>query len=249
MKNENYSIYTLADRPELAGDLGRLHSIGWSKFMLFDETASVYFGELEKLFPHLQFVLLDETGKALAAGNSIPFSWDGTMEDLPAGWDDVLKRGVEEFKQGLTPDTVSAISIVIDPECRGKKLSELMVRSMKELVRSMGMEHMVAPVRPSLKHKYPLIPMDKYAYWTTSRNEPFDPWLRIHARTDAEIMGIAAESMKISGSVKDWESWTGMLFPDTGLYTVPEALVPVSIDKEADRGIYIEPNVWMKHFL
>ena len=27
------------------------------------------------------------------------------------------------------------------------------------------------------------------------------------------------------------------------------ALVPVTIDREADQGLYVEPNVWMRHRL
>ncbi len=53
--------------------------------------------------------------------------------------------------------------------------------------------------------------------------------------------------MRISGSVTDWEGWTGMRFPDTGSYVVPGALVPVEIDRERDEGVYVEPNVWMHH--
>jgi hypothetical protein len=28
---------------------------------------------------------------------------------------------------------------------------------------------------------------------------------------------------------------------------VPDALVPVEIDRERDEGLYVEPNVWMVH--
>ncbi len=36
-------------------------------------------------------------------------------------------------------------------------------------------------------------------------------------------------------------------FPESGQYIVPGALNPIEIDREADRGYYIEPNVWMQH--
>ena len=51
--------------------------------------------------------------------------------------------------------------------------------------------------------------------------------------------------MRIEGTVREWEEWTGMVFPDEGEYVVPGALVPVRF---ADgRGVYVEPNVWMRH--
>ena len=55
--------------------------------------------------------------------------------------------------------------------------------------------------------------------------------------------------MTITGTVAEWEGWTGMLFPESGDYVVPGALELVTIDREADLGTYVEPNVWMHHQL
>jgi len=49
--------------------------------------------------------------------------------------------------------------------------------------------------------------------------------------------------------VAEWEGWTGMAFPETGDYVVEGALVPARIDRERDLGLYVEPNVWMRHSL
>ena len=38
-----------------------------------------------------------------------------------------------------------------------------------------------------------------------------------------------------------------MAFPESHDYVVPEALVPVTISREDDLGLYVEPNVWMRH--
>lgn len=53
--------------------------------------------------------------------------------------------------------------------------------------------------------------------------------------------------MKVTGSVVEWEKWAGMRFPESGEYVVEGALVPVSMDIERDVGVYVEPNVWMRH--
>ena len=53
--------------------------------------------------------------------------------------------------------------------------------------------------------------------------------------------------MVITGTVSEWEGWTGMRLPESGDYVVPGALVPVAIDVERDVGTYTEPNVWMSH--
>jgi hypothetical protein len=53
--------------------------------------------------------------------------------------------------------------------------------------------------------------------------------------------------MVITGTVREWETWTGMRFPESGAYVVPEALQPVLIDLECNSGRYEDPNVWMRH--
>jgi hypothetical protein len=53
--------------------------------------------------------------------------------------------------------------------------------------------------------------------------------------------------MVITGTAQEWEAWTGMYFPESGAYVVPEALQPVLIDLENDSGRYEDPNVWMRH--
>lgn len=55
--------------------------------------------------------------------------------------------------------------------------------------------------------------------------------------------------MTIPGSLAQWEQWTGLRFPDSGPYIALGALNPVLFDIEADRGVYVETNVWMVHEL
>ena len=112
-----------------------------------------------------------------------------------------------------------------------------------------GFAHLVAPVRPSWKARYPLVPIARYITWTTEDGLPVDPWLRVHARLGAEIVRPCPRSMTITGTVSEWEGWTSMLFPEGGDYVVPGALELVTIDRETDLGTYVEPNVWMHHQL
>ena len=53
--------------------------------------------------------------------------------------------------------------------------------------------------------------------------------------------------MVITGTIPEWETWTGMRFPGSGPYVVPEALQPVSIDLESDFEHYEDHNVWTRH--
>lgn len=251
MKNMNskYRVVTLKEHPELKEELNKIHSLGWVKFMREDPIAIKYWDELLSWFPEFQFILLDNKGTAIACGNSIPFHWDGTESNLPSGWDGVFEQGILDFKNNIKPNSVSALAIVIHPSFQGKGLSEIMVREMKSLVKKNRIYQIIAPVRPSLKPMYPLIPMEEYVRWKRCDGKSFDPWIRTHCKTGATIMGIAEKSMVIPATVQQWKEWTGMEFPGSGKYVIPEGLIPLEIDLDSNTGIYIEPNVWLNHRL
>ena len=91
-----------------------------------------------------------------------------------------------------------------------------MLGGMRDAVAARGLSDLVAPVRPSQKHVYPLTPMERYVEWRRDDGKLLDAWLRTHEQAGAELVKVAPTSMRISGSVGDWESWTGMRFPDSG---------------------------------
>jgi hypothetical protein len=238
-------FHTAAERPELRERLSALVA-AWPDFMLEDPVAARCFPLLYERFPSLQHFLVDpETDELLAEVNCVPVAVD--LDDLPdRGWDDVLERGTAAAE---TPTAVSAIQVLVHPEHHGRGLSTLCLTRMREAVGEHGFADLVAPVRPTWKARYPLVPIDRYVAWTTDGGLPFDPWLRVHARLGAALVRPCPQSMTITGSVADWERWAGMAFPESGRYVVPDALELVSIDREADVGTYVEPNVWMRHRL
>ena len=120
---------------------------------------------------------------------------------------------------------------------------------MRDRARAAGLRALIACVRPTDKHRYPLIPSDRYAEWTRADGEPFDAWIRLHARLGARIVRGSPQSMTIAGTVADWETWTGVVFPGSGRYVLPFATNHVEIDRDADRGVYHDANVWMVHDL
>jgi hypothetical protein len=139
------------------------------------------------------------------------------------------------------------MAIEILPAHQSRRLSVPMLHQMKAIAAREGFETLLAPLRPSWKERYPLTPIERYVAWTRDDGLPFDPWLRVHVRMGAEILRPEPESLRITGTVGDWESWTEMAFPESGEYVFPHGLAPVEIDREADEGRYWEPNVWMLH--
>jgi hypothetical protein len=218
----------------------------WPAFMHHDDTAAGRWGQLYERFGGFQFWGLDrDSGELLVKGNCVPVALD--PRDLPpGGWAEALRTAIDDEKP---PTVVCALQILVGEQGRGGGLSREALDEMRRLASLHGYEDLVAPVRPSHKARYPLVPAERYAAWTRDDGLPFDPWLRVHARAGARLVGVCASSMRVTGTVAEWEEWAAMAFPETGDYVVPGALCPVSIDRDADVGVYVEPNVWMHHRL
>ncbi len=233
------------ERPDLVELRGPLLA-GWPEFMLHDPVAGACWDLLYERFPAFQHFLLDDaTGELVADFNSLPVRVD--LRALPdRGWDDVMERGTSG---GEEPNAVSAISVEVLAGRLGQGLSRLCLERMRENAAAYGFRDLVAPVRPNWKARYPLVDIGRYVEWRTDGGLPFDPWLRTHARLGGTVVRPCEESMTIPGSVSDWERWTGMSFPESGDYVVPGALALVSVDRDADRATYVEPNVWVHHRL
>jgi len=249
MKEIEFTILTAKDWDDLPAVDNQLAPRVWPAFMLQDAVSNRRWSQLYTIFPEFQFALLEiATDQVMVVANSLPLAWDGAPENLPDdGWDWALETGFQDQAEGRSPRTQCALSIAVAPEFQGQGLSTHALMAMKSIGRDAGLSSLLAPVRPSLKSRYPLIPMEGYIRWKNDHGLPFDPWMRIHVRQGAEIVRVCPRSMHIEGSISDWENWTEMAFPESGRYIVPGALVPVEMDRDEDRGIYIEPNVWTRH--
>jgi hypothetical protein len=243
---EGLDIFTLAERPDLESGVRSLPDT-FPEFMHHDAVVNRYWDSLFTDFAGFQIAVCEGENDVVAAGNCIPVSWDGTTEGLPAGLDGVLERGVGDLKEDRAPTVVSALLALVPHAHRGRGLSSVVLGAMKTVVCEHGLEALIAPVRPTLKERYPLTPMERYVRWERDDGLPFDPWLRVHRRLGARFLSVALRSMVIEGTISEWEEWTEMLFPESDTYFVPGALQPVVMDLERDLGSYEEPNVWMRH--
>jgi GNAT superfamily N-acetyltransferase len=221
----------------------------WPEFMLHDQVANELWHELLDRFPEYQFALYDAQNKRVAGmGNSFPLRWEDPLENLPqGGWDWAFQEAVRNHKQGVEPNLHCAIQIVIRSDYQGRGLSAPMVKAVRAVTKSKGLQSLIIPIRPSEKSNYPLISMDDYITWKNERGLPFDAWLRVHVRAGGKMIKVCHKSKTVRGTRAEWEEWTDMKFPQSGEYVIPGALNPIEINVEKDNGIYIEPNVWMVH--
>jgi GNAT superfamily N-acetyltransferase len=233
-----------SERPELWDQSGEVSAEVWPEYNLHGDVLSPNWGRLFDRFPSFQFVLYDE--EVVAEGHSAPCPWDGTDEGLTDGIDDMLTAALDATG---SPTALCALAAEIRPAYQGRGLAHRVLDSMAELGRQAGLSHLIAPVRPSWKERYPLVAIERYVKWTREDGQPFDPWIRIHTRRGGRIVKPIPRSMHITGTVADWEAWTGMVFPADGEYVFPRGLAPLRIDTSEDLGDYWEPNVWIVHEL
>jgi hypothetical protein len=237
------NVVRYADRPDLrARRYDELTKPTFPEYMNNNEPGDLYWDRLYTDFADFQVALVDGDD-LLAEAHAISLPWDGTVEDLPSGWDEGFVRGATSER----PHTaLMAIAISIAPAQQGRQLSGRMVGTFTDNARSAGLSSgVIAPVRPTWKERYPLVPIETYVSWRREDGTHFDPWIRVHERVGGEILQVAPRSMTITAPVEDWERWTEMPFPGDGEYVFPGGLATLVV---ADGiGTHVEPNVWVLH--
>ena len=244
---EGLTAHTLAQRSDLESRVRSLPDT-FPEFMHHDAAVNRHWSGLFTDFAAFQIAVCDDEGGIGAAGHCIPMFWDEPIDWLPAGLDGVLERAFEDLEQERAPTVVSALLVTVPQAHRGRGLSSEVLTAIKDVATEHGLGYLIVPVRPTLKDRYPLTPMERYVRWERDEGLPFDPWLRVHRRLGAEFLRVEPRSMVITGKISEWEEWTGMRFPESDAHVVPGALLqPVVMDMERELGSYEEPKVWMRH--
>jgi GNAT superfamily N-acetyltransferase len=229
-------IVRYADRPDLRERRAELNL--FPEYMNHNAMGWKYWGRLYTDFPAFQLSVLDGD-ELIGEVHALTLPLEG--DELPAGWDESFERGMEAGGGNV----VSLLALSVKPEARGQGVPQRLLASVRTTARASGHESIVAPVRPTLKDRYPLIPIERYIEWRREDGTHFDPWIRAHERLGGVVVGPCAESMLIEAPVADWQEWTGMQFPEDGTYIVPGMLAPLEV--AGGVGTHVEPNVWMRH--
>jgi hypothetical protein len=239
-------IVTTADRPDL-GEQSRAALLPvWPEFILHDQVSALLMGQVADCFPSCDIRILED-GAVVAGSWGVPLRWDGRPEALPAGYDEALISAITGYEHGVPPDTLCVMAVAVRADRQGAGLGGQALIAMRSVTSETGLQRMISPVRPVLKCRYPLTPMADYARWTRPDGTHVDPWIRTHLRLGGTILRPAARSMIVTGTVADWEEWSGLAFPESGRYVVPGALDLIEIDRERDVGSYAETNLWIRH--
>lgn len=243
----DFTVHTASERPDL-WERGIPSELVWPEYNQHGDVLSEWWERLAVDLPDFQFVLYDVVNdEVVAEGHTGPLWWDGDVASLPDGIDSALELVFANQQAGDTVNTLCALAAESPRDARRRGLAVQLLSAMRGIAERHRLVQMIAPVRPSWKDRYPLTPIDRYIRWRRPDGQLFDPWMRVHERLGARVATPLPRSMRITGTVSEWEQWTGMEFPESGEYVFPEGLAPLSVDRTADVGSYWEPNVWMVH--
>ena len=243
---QTLEITTITDRPSLANadiDVG-----GWPAFMRHNRVSEAYFGQVVEMFPGTCLIAtMDDV--TVGEAHAVQLASARRVQFPAGGWEQSVVWAFADARRGVRPDTACALNISVSHDMQGQGLAGLMLAALREAAEDAGLDTLDAPVRPTRKDLEPSTPMHSYAARTRADGLPFDPWLRTHVRAGGQIAGLAPASWVVVGTLADWRGWTGLPFDRSGPVEVPGALVPVDCDVVADRAVYVEPNVWVRHRL
>ncbi|MDQ2757831.1 MAG: hypothetical protein M3Y71_14955 [Actinomycetota bacterium] len=237
---------TATSRPDLGAEAGAAFRERWPEFVFHDPVPPLYMPRVRECFAPYDVLLLDQ-GRVVAGGWGVPLALEADLSDLPGGYDDALVRAVEDHEDGRAPTAFSFMAAAVHRDHDKQGLAQQALRALVLRARAAGIVRVVAPIRPTWKSRYPTVSMARYATWTRPDGLSVDPWIRTHQRMGATIIGPAPDSMVIPGTVGEWESWADMVFPESGDYVVPDGLNLLHVDRDADRALYREENLWMEH--
>jgi hypothetical protein len=224
-----------------------LFSDGFPSFITADKLAAQYVGRVREWFPEWNLILVDDEKNPAATGWGIPVRWDSTVTDLPTGYTDAMIRAVEGRERGIAADTLVICGAVVAGRLKGRGLAGQLLAALRDTAVRAGLTRVIAPVRPTLKQQYPLTPVETFMTWTRPDGTALDPWIRTHLRLSASILAAAPASQTMTGTVAEWEQWSGIALPSSGDYVIPQGLNVLHVDREADLGTYVEPNIWIRH--
>lgn len=243
---DDLRLVTLAERPDLTDEIGALLSSRWPTFLLAGQPGHEEdLDALVQAFPQHQVLAVDAEDRVRGVAFSLPLDWDGTPGGLPTGWDDAVARAAARRRSGGPTDAATALSITVASDAARRGLAVRLIRALADATRQAGGRALIAPVRPVLKDRYPLVGLEEYLSWRTPEDEAFDPWVRTHLRVGARLLGVAPTSMTITGAVEDWRTWVEDPLPGPGAYVLPGGLAPLVVADGV--GTYVEANVWLVH--
>ncbi len=111
----------------------------WPEFIFHDDVPKRYMGRVEEYFARYDIMVLDE-GAVVAGGWAVPMAWDGTIDDLPSGYDDTLIRAVEGREAGIEPTSLSFMAVAVGSSRDKRGMAGVVLKELERRAHKLGDE-------------------------------------------------------------------------------------------------------------
>jgi len=227
--------------------IDELTSSYYPEFILHDQITTTYWDKIYDLYPQFQLAY-SKDHKIIAVGNSVPLNIENYNNFNIDGWDWALEQSIFQYNNQIKPNVLVGLSVVIDNEHQGKGKSKVVLSDFKKIAIQSGFDRVIIPIRPINKHLYPLMNLEDYINQRINGLH-IDPWIRTHENLGGKIICICKNAMNISGTIKEWEDWSGIKLLNDGKYHIQGSLAPLEVDIAKNYCIYNEPNIWIEYIL
>ena len=132
-------IVSALERPDLADQADEATAGAFPEYNTHGDVASPRWSRLYDDYPDFQLVLWDDaTGEVLGEANTIPCRFDGTVQGLPRGIDEVLATGLPDVGVPPEPTALCALAIAIPSGQENRGQSRLLLQGMRSLAAERG---------------------------------------------------------------------------------------------------------------
>jgi len=152
------------ERHDLEDQARQAFRVRWPEFIFHDPVSNAHVERVGEYFASWDLWLVDED-RVVAGGWGVPMRWDGTVADLPDGYDGALIRSVEAHESGEQPDTLCIMAAAVAADAGRKGLAGQALTALRERAASAGLGKVICPVRPTLESSYPLVSMERFVVW------------------------------------------------------------------------------------
>lgn len=253
-KGINTTKYSITKwHPSDAHNLFKLEEKVWAPWLRKPEKN---FATIAKIFPQGQRKITNKRGEIIAFITTNRVNWDGDPASLNT-WDSVAGGSIEssDYSKTFIPsgNTLSLMSITVDPVMRGKGLASKLVKEVIDIAKNLEIKHLNCSISPSNYGNFKLEPgnesteFEDYCKIATSDGLPIDPWLRVVTKQGMLPLRVEEKSMEIQVSLKKFKEYRKTYNKNkwmqnkkgtwecgkTGIWTIKN-----------NCAVYTEPNLW-----